>query len=100
MSEEQTPIRRMTLRQLLSSAEKCTRDLGDAVGTDLLKQLAEYRELTRPVRKRSSYPTILSAMNTLNHIEDAEEETRILTEYLLEQLELIREHAQRERVNR
>mgnify|MGYP007059399071 CR=1 FL=1 len=100
MSGEQRSARRLTLRQLLTSAEKCSRDLAEQVGTDLLRNLSEYRQLTRPHRKKSPYPSLVSVMNCLQHIEDTEEELRALAEYLLEHLELIRDHAQRERMNR
>ncbi|MFO0965980.1 MAG: hypothetical protein U0793_10405 [Gemmataceae bacterium] len=59
------PIRRMTLRQLLTHAEKLTRDLIDLIHTGLLARLADYRDLSRPVRRRSHYPTKIAVHNAL-----------------------------------
>lgn len=100
MAEERAPIRRMTLRQLLTHSEKCNRDLAEQVASTLLRRIKECRELTRPVRKRSAFPSVLSLMNALQHLEEAGDEVIALTEYILEQLELIRDHAQREKANR
>src|SRR6516164_1520560 len=51
--------RRMPLRQLLTHSEKCSRDLVEHLRNGLIHVLTEYRELSRPVRRRSSYPTLL-----------------------------------------
>ena len=76
------PQRRMTLRQLLTHSEKVVRDL------------------SRPIRRRSHYPTLLALHNALEKLHEADGETQQSTDYLLELLEEIREHAKRERVNR
>jgi hypothetical protein len=94
------PTRRMTLRQLLTHSEKCTRDLIEHFQGTLVPRVNEYRDLNRPIRRRSHYPTIVALMNTLNKVEQANQETQAAAEYLLERLAEIREHARRERVNR
>jgi hypothetical protein len=94
------PVRRMTLRQQLTHAEKCSRDLIEQIQGGLLSSISDIRELSRPVRRRSHYPTMFSVANALNKLQAAGEETTKKLEYLQEQLQEIREHARRERVNR
>ena len=94
------PARRMTLRQLLTHAEKCARDLLEHVQVTLLAQVSDFRDLSRPVRRRSHYPTMLALGNALKKLRAAGEEAEGLATYLHEQLQEIREHARRERVNR
>jgi hypothetical protein len=94
------PARRMTLRQLLTHAEKCSRDLIEHLQSTLLPQISDFRDLSRPVRRRSHYPTLLALQNALKKITANREEALAISTYLYEQLEEIRQHAKRERVNR
>ncbi len=94
------PARRMTLRQLLTHSEKCARDLIEHSQTTMLGRTSDFRDLSRPVRRRSHYPTILALGNALKKLLEAGQEAEILATYLLEQMQEIREHARRERVNR
>ena len=94
------PVRRMTLRQLLIHAEKCSRDLFEQINATLLPRIADFRDLSRPVRRKSHYPTLIALMNSLSKLEQANIEIQNLVEYLGDQLEDIREHARRERTNR
>src|SRR5262245_20999825 len=94
------PARRMTLRQLLTHSEKCTRDLVEHFQTTLLPRTSDFRDLSRPVRRRSHYPTLLALSNALKKLQQAVEEARGQADHLEEQLDAIREHAQREKVNR
>jgi hypothetical protein len=94
------PIRRMTLRQQMAHAEKCARDLIEHIQGSLLSSISDVRELSRPVRRRSHYPTMLSISNALNKLQEAGGEITKMLDYLQEQLQEIREHARRERVNR
>src|SRR5438093_12162494 len=89
-------FRRMTLRQLLTLSEKCSRDLQEQLQGTLAPRVAEFRDLSRPVRRRSHYPTLKSMRNALNRLEDAEKEVTALVEYLLEQLNLIQTQARRD----
>ena len=90
----------MTLRQLLTHSEKCSRDLLEMCNSVLLARIAEFRDLSRPVRRRSHYPTMLAIGNALKKLGTVDEETQAMAEYLNEHLQAIREHATRERVNR
>jgi hypothetical protein len=92
--------RRMTLRQLLTLSEKCSRDLIEHMQATLYPGLTDFRELSRPVRRRSHYPTLLALANALNKLQQAAKETQTLSEYLHEQLQTIYEHSRRERINR
>jgi hypothetical protein len=94
------PSRRMTLRQLLTHSEKLARDLIEHVQTTLLTQVADFRELSRPVRRRSHYPTLIALQNALRKLQSATEETNTMAELLEDELQEIREHARRERINR
>ena len=94
------PARRMTLRQLLTHSEKCARDLIEHCHTTMLGRISDFRDLSRPVRRRSHYPTILALGNAMKKLLEAGQEADVLAVYLLEQMQEIREHARRERVNR
>ncbi len=90
----------MTLRQRLTHAEKCARDLIEHLHTTLLTRHADFRDLSRPVRRRSHYPTMLAIFNALQKLKEAGEEAQALADYLHENLQDIREHAIKERANR
>jgi hypothetical protein len=92
--------RRMTLRQLVTHTEKCSRDLVEHLQTTLLAQVSDFRDLSRPVRRRSHYPTLVALQNALKKVAAAREQAQNLTNYLCEQMNAIREHAQRERTRR
>jgi hypothetical protein len=94
------PARRMTLRQLLIHAEKCSRDLFEQINATLMPRVADFRDLTRPVRRKSHYPALIALMNSLSKLEQANTEIQNLVEYLSDQLEEIHDHARRERSNR
>jgi hypothetical protein len=93
-------VRRMTLRQLLTSAEKCSRDLVEQLHTSLLPRATDCRELSRPVRRRSHYPAVIAMVNAMTKLEQANGETEALVDFLLEQMESIRDQARRERQTR
>jgi hypothetical protein len=94
------PQRRMTLRQLLTHSEKVSRDLIEKLSTDLTTREADFRDLSRPLRRRSHYPTFLALHNALQRLQQTATETQQLSDYLQELLGEIREHARRERINR
>src|SRR5438132_2548426 len=94
------PTRRMTLRQQLTHAEKCSRDIIEHFTGTLLPNITDLRDLSRPVRKRSHYPTMVSILNSSKRLQATGSEALDDLEYLLEQLQEIREHARRERINR
>lgn len=94
------PVRRLTLRQLLTQAEKCNRDLAEMIHVQLMNRISDFRDLSRPVRRRSHYPTMIALQNALRKLEEAGEQSLQQIEYLNEHLEAIREHAQREQTTR
>ncbi len=88
-------VRRMPLRQLLTHSEKCTRDLIEHVRASILPYLTEYRELSRPVRRRSSYPSMITMHNALRKVQQANDEAKQMIDYLLSRYEDIVEHTKR-----
>lgn len=92
--------KRMTLRELLTHAEKCTRDLIEHVQANVQTHAADLRDLTRPVRRRSHYPTLLAVQNALNTCAQSTEEAMVLCDYLYEQMASIRDSARREAMTR
>src|SRR5262245_24101554 len=96
----QRPARRLTLRQLLTHSEKCCREIAEHFQASVLPRMIDFRDLSRPVRRRSHYPTLVALMNSLKKLQEAGAEAHALADYLLEQLQEIRDHAKRERVNR
>jgi hypothetical protein len=90
----------MTLRQLLTSAEKCAHDLAEQLQTTMLSRVTDARDLTRPVRRRSHYPTFVAVLNALNRLQQADDEVEALVDYLVEQMEAIRDAARKERFRR
>ena len=92
--------RRMTLRQLLTFAEKQTRDLLEQYRGTLAVRLNDFRDLSRPVRRRSSYPTLVAMQNSLNQLHEALNEANSMADTLDEILADIRERAKREQMSR
>lgn len=94
------PLRRLPLRDLLTDAEKRTRDLIEQLHVTFLARAADLRELSRPVRKRSHFPTVNALMNALQKLSTTAQETEELIAYLIQELDEIREHAKRENARR
>jgi hypothetical protein len=94
------PLRRLPLRQLLASSDKCARELNEKVHTHFLTRLADCRDLSRPVRRKSHYPTVTALMNGMKHLQEAADQVKVLSAHLKEHLDTIRDHAQREKLNR
>jgi hypothetical protein len=88
-------VRRMPLRDLLTHTEKYTRDLIEQLRAALIPNLTEIRELSRPVRRRSSYPTLVAVNNSLRKMQQTTEEVRHMVEYLEDRLQEIRTHSRR-----
>ena len=80
--------------------EKSSRDSIEFSRVTLLAFLSELRDLTRPVRRHSHYPTFIALENAFKKLKETAEETRQHVEHLNEQLMEIRERARRERITR
>jgi inhibitor of KinA sporulation pathway (predicted exonuclease) len=87
----------MTLRQQMTHVEKLTRDMIEHINSTYLADIADLRELSRPVRKKSHYPTLVAMANSLHKVNQTTAETSEFLDYLQEQLQEIRDHARRER---
>ena len=93
-------LRRLPLRQLLASSDKTTRELAELVHTHLLPRVIDFRDLTRPVRRKSHYPTMLAFQNGMRRMTEAHDQLQAMVTILQEHLDAIRDHAQREKLNR
>ena len=93
-------LRRLPLRQLLSSSDKATRELAEMVHTHLIPRVVDFRDLTRPIRRKSHYPTMVAFQNGLRRLAEANDQLQTLLSHLQEHLDAIRDHAQREKVSR
>jgi hypothetical protein len=99
MALEKT-YRRLPLRDLLTDAEKRSRDVAEHIGNTWTPKVTDLRDLSRPLRRKSHYPTLLALQNSMQRTIELTAETGELLEYLLRQLEEIRDHAKRERLSR
>lgn len=93
-------LRRLPLRQLLASSDKATRELAELVHTHMLPRVVDFRDLTRPLRRKSHYPTVVAFMNGLRRMAEANDQLQAMIGILQEHLEAIREHAHREKLAR
>ena len=89
-------FRRLPLRELMTDAEKRTRDLVEHFTVTWIARIADLRDLSRPIRKRSHYPTLLALKNSVQKTVETNEETRKHIDYLMQELTEILEHARRE----
>jgi hypothetical protein len=94
------PLRRLPLRQLLASSDRTTREVAELVHTHLLPRVVDFRDLTRPVRRKSQYPTIVALVNGLRRVSEANDQLQAMLAVLQEHLDAIREHAQHEKLIR
>ncbi len=76
------------------------RDLIELVHSGFLGHVVDFRELSRPVRRRSHYPTMVALQNSLRKLVDSVKQTQEMTDLLIDHMEAIRDHANRERVDR
>lgn len=92
--------RRLPLRDMMTDAEKRARDLADHFHITWLARAADLRDLSRPIRRRSHYPTVVALLHAIEKLAQMNQETQSQIEYLTQELEEIRDHARRERLNR
>jgi C4-dicarboxylate-specific signal transduction histidine kinase len=92
--------RRLPLRDLITDAEKRARDVAENLQTNLTARLNDLNDLSRTVRKKSHFPTLVALHNSLEAAQEAAREADEILAYLERQLGEIRDHAQRERFNR
>jgi hypothetical protein len=93
-------LRRLPLRQLLASSDKSARELADLVHTHILPRIADFRDLSRPVRRKSQFPTMVAFQNGLRRLLEANDRMKALLAVLQEHLDAVRDHAQKEKLNR
>jgi len=93
-------MRRLPLRDLLTDAEKRNRDLMDHFHNTWLARATDLRDLSRPVRRRSHYPTLHALQNAMQKLLELTDETDALISNLSHRLNEIRDHARREKIRR
>ncbi len=99
MALEKT-YRRLPLRDLMTDAEKRSRSVAEHMANTWLVKVTDLRDLSRPLRRKSHYPTLLALQNALQKVVQLTGETSEMIDYLERQLCEIRDHARRERLNR
>jgi hypothetical protein len=97
---DENAIRRMTMRQLLTHIEKTGRSVIDHLQTSMLAQISDLRELSRPVRRRSHYPTLMALQNALRKVLAAHQEVQALTKDLHHQFDDIKDRSNKDRIDR
>ena len=93
-------FRRLPLRNLMTDAEKRVRDLIEHFTVTWLARASDLRDLSRPIRKRSHYPTLLALQNAVDKTIQTNEETRQMIVTLTQELSEILDHARREQLTR
>src|SRR5690242_20362293 len=93
-------FRRLPLRDLLTDAEKRVRDLIEHFTVTWLTRVGDLGDLSRPIRKRSHYPTLMALQNALQKVVQTNEETRQMVDVLTQEVNEILEHARREQLSR
>lgn len=94
------PTRRLPLRDLLTDTERRAGTVAEHIGTTWVSRVAELRRLSRPLRHKSHYPTLLTLKNSLHALLELTCETDDLLDSLERQLDEIRHHARQERLER
>jgi hypothetical protein len=84
----------------MTDAEKRARLLAEHLGNAWLQRVADLHELSRPIRKKSHYPTFGALMHALERVLQLSQETQTLLDFLSQELEEIHAHGERERLNR
>jgi hypothetical protein len=93
-------FRRLPLRDLMTDAEKRVRDLVEHFNITWLSRVSDLNDLSRPLRKRSHYPTLHALQNALLKTVEMNDETRQHIDYLVQELNEVLQHARREQLNR
>jgi C4-dicarboxylate-specific signal transduction histidine kinase len=100
MPAPEKPIKRLTLRELLTDSEKRARQLAEHLQSAWITRAIDVRELSRTVRRRSHFPTVTALHNSVQKLLELSRETEGQMDFLVQELEAIREHARRERSQR
>jgi hypothetical protein len=92
--------RRLPLRDMMTDAEKRSRSVAEHISSTWINGVTDLRDLSRPLRRKSHYPTLLALQNALQKVVQTTTEMADLIDYLERQLNEIRDHARRERMAR
>ena len=80
------PFRRLPLRDLLTDAGKRTHDISEQLSISWIQRITDLRELSRPLRKRSHYPTMLAMINAYEKADQTHQEVEKMLDYLTQEL--------------
>jgi len=84
----------------MTHLEKSCRRTCEQLQGLLLPQISDFRELTKPVRRKSHYPTMLAVENSLKSVLSANAELQETARRLEEEIDEVQARARRERVER
>jgi hypothetical protein len=91
------PKRRMALQELLVHVEKYSHDFEEYMRVNVQPLLGDLREMSRPKRKQSNYPTVVAVQNLVDNLRATADEVRRMTEVMREWFAQLDEHVQRAR---
>lgn len=100
MMTNERSFRRLPMRDLMTDAEKRVRDLHEHFNVTWLARVADLSDLSRPIRKRSHYPTLYALQNALLKTVEIHDNTRKQIEYLVQELNEVLLQARREQLAR
>jgi hypothetical protein len=91
------PKRRMTLQELLVHVEKYSHDFEEYMRINVHPCLGDLREMSRPKRKHSNYPTVIAVQNSVDNLRTTADEVRRMTDVMMEWFAQLDDHVQRAR---
>ena len=93
------PPRRMPLHQLLAHTEKHNRDLVEFIHGQLHPRVTELQEMTKTLAAGGEVPP-KALQSALRHVDETGTQFLTLLDELVEAMDIIHEHANRDRVER
>jgi hypothetical protein len=90
------PVRKIGIRDFISHVEKCSQELSTYLKREFLTSLADFRDLSRPHRRSSPYPSFAALKAAQERTEEAAEQSLLLCDYLIDNLEIICERARQD----
>lgn len=91
---DQSRLRRMPLRDLLNHMDLRCRELLEHIQMDVTPIVAEFHKISRPVRKKSAYPSIRSICNVHERLRKSHEYAENMSRSIEETLQAIEDRVQ------
>jgi hypothetical protein len=89
------PRRRMTLQELLVAVDKHAHTFEEYMHDSVFAVLSDVREMSRPRRRHSPFPTYVALQNSMIGLREMTEEVARMTEAITEWFSQLDEHVQR-----